>query len=43
MALQGFYVPQIAPAQISFTPAPSSSQSLGQAEIGNQIQFGSAV
>lgn len=42
MALgRGFYVPQIAPAQISFrTLAPSSSQSLGQVEVGNQIQFG---
>ena len=42
MALgRGFYVPQLAPAQISFsnqTPTPSHSQ--GKVEIGNQIQFG---
>lgn len=41
---KGFYVPQIAPAQISFsTSAPSSSQSLGQLEVGNQVQFGSLL
>ncbi len=38
---KGFYVPQITPAQISFHPqAPTSGQSLDQATIGNQIQFG---
>ena len=38
---RGFYVPQIALAQISFsnqTPTPSHTQ--GKVEIGNQIQFG---
>lgn len=34
---KGFYVPQIAPAQISFRP----SQKLGEAEITNSLQFGS--
>jgi len=45
MALgKGFYVPQIAPAQISFsTPASTSGQSPGRLEIGNQIQFGSLL
>ena len=33
---KGFYIPQIATAQISFTQTPIS----GQLEIGNQIQFG---
>lgn len=33
---KGFYIPQIAPAQISFTQKPATSQ----LEIGNQIQFG---
>lgn len=41
---KGFYVPQIAPAQISFgTPVSTSAQSSGQLEIGNQIQFGSLL
>ncbi len=44
MALgKGFYVPQIAPAQISFTQVSTSAQSSGQLEIGNQIQFGSLL
>ena len=34
---KGFYVPQIAPAQISFFP----SQNLGEARITNSVQFGS--
>ena len=34
---KGFYVPQIAPAQISFC----SSQNLGEAGITNSLQFGS--
>lgn len=34
---KGFYVPQIAPAQISFY----SSQNLGEARITNSVQFGS--
>ncbi len=34
---KGFYVPQIAPAQISFHPSPN----LSQAEITNSLQFGS--
>jgi hypothetical protein len=34
---KGFYVPQIAPAQISFFP----SQNLGEAGITNSLQFGS--
>lgn len=34
---KGFYVPQIAPAQISFRP----SANLGGAEITNSLQFGS--
>ncbi len=34
---KGFYVPQIAPAQIAFFP----SQNLSQAEITNSLQFGS--
>ena len=34
---KGFYVPQIAPAQISFC----SSQNLGEARITNSVQFGS--
>lgn len=34
---RGFYVPQIAPAQIAFRP----SQNLGAAEITNSLQFGS--
>lgn len=33
---KGFYIPQIAPAQISFTQVQTSSQ----VEIGNSIQFG---
>ncbi len=38
---RGFYVPQIAPAQISFgTLVSTAPQSPGQLEIGNQIQFG---
>lgn len=38
---KGFYVPQIAPAQISFVnPASIAPQSSSQLEIGNQIQFG---
>jgi hypothetical protein len=38
---KGFYVPQIAPAQISFdTQAPTSTQSLGSTTIRNQIQCG---
>jgi len=42
MALgKGFYVPQIARAQISFsTGASTAPQSPSQLEIGNQIQFG---
>lgn len=36
---KGFYVPQIAPAQISFTQA-STSEHPSKAEISNQIQFG---
>ncbi len=42
MALgKGFYVPQIALAQISFgNQAPTSDQSPGKVEISNQIQFG---
>lgn len=36
---KGFYVPQIAPAQISFTATPTDA-SLAKVEIGNQIQFG---
>lgn len=42
MALgKGLYVPQIAPAQISFaTQAPTLGESSGKAEISNQIQFG---
>lgn len=45
MALgKGFYVPQIAPAQISFgTAASTSGQSPGRLEIGNQIQFSSLL
>lgn len=45
MALgKGFYVPQIAPAQISFgTPASTSVQNSNGLEIGNQIQFGSLL
>ena len=34
---KGFYVPQIAPAQISLFP----SQNLGEARITNSVQFGS--
>ena len=34
---KGFYVPQLAPAQISFFP----SQNLGEARITNSVQFGS--
>lgn len=34
---KGFYVPQIAPAQIAFRPSPN----LGGAEITNSLQFGS--
>jgi hypothetical protein len=38
---KGFYVPKIAPAQISFTSQiQTPGQSSGKAEIGNQIQFG---
>jgi len=41
---KGFYVPQIAPAQISFgTPVSTAGQSPGQLEISNQIQFGSLL
>jgi hypothetical protein len=41
MALgKGFYLPQIAPAQISFTQVSTSAQSPGQLEIGNSFQFG---
>ncbi len=42
MALgQGFYLPQIAPAQICFqTQSAATGQSPGQARISNQIQFG---
>jgi hypothetical protein len=44
MALgKGFYLPQIAPAQISFTQASTSAQSPGQLEIGNSFQFGSLL
>jgi len=41
MALQGFMCLRLLLHR--FPPAPSSSQSLGQAEIGNQIQFGSLL
>lgn len=41
---KGFYVPQIAPAQISFgTPVSTSAQSSSQLEIGNSFQFGSLL
>jgi hypothetical protein len=41
---KGFYVPQLAPAQISFiTQAPTLDQRPGKAEIINQIQFGSLL
>jgi hypothetical protein len=41
---KGFYMPQIAPAQISFgTPLSTASQSLSQLEIGNSFQFGSLL
>lgn len=44
MALgKGFYLPQIAPAQISFTQLSTSERSPSQLEIGNQIQFGSLL
>lgn len=37
---KGFYVPQIARAQISFTVPPTSNHSLDKAEISNSFQFG---
>jgi hypothetical protein len=40
---KGFYVPQIAPAQISFTQVSISDQSSGQLEIGNSVKFGSLL
>ena len=41
---KGFYVPQIARAQISFSNgASTSAQSPGQLEIGNSFQFGSLL
>lgn len=41
---KGFYLPQIAPAQISFSlPASTTSESASQLEIGNQIHFGSLL
>ena len=45
MALgKGFYIPQIARAQISFgSGAPIAGENPGKAEIGNQIQFGSLL
>ncbi len=41
---KGFYVPQIARAQISFgTPISTAPQSPSQLEIGNSFQFGSLL
>ena len=38
---RGFYVPQISPAQISFTtPASTTDSSPDDVEIGNQVQLG---
>ena len=41
---RGFYVPRVAPAQISFSSqSQTPEQSSGNGEIGNQIQFGSLL
>jgi hypothetical protein len=40
---KGFYLPQIAPAQISFTQVSASDRTPGQLEIGNSVQFGSLL
>lgn len=41
---KGFYMPQIARAQISFgSGAPIAGENPGKAEIGNEIQFGSLL
>ena len=41
---RGFYVPRVAPAQISFSSqSPTHTQNPGNGEIGNQIQFGSLL
>lgn len=40
---KGFYIPQIAPAQISFAPAPGIESNPDQMTIGNQVQAGPLV